>query len=824
MGSDDRQRGSGNDDARVRERPAALDETLEAGDRMAEPYARPERRADDDQPSLTDREGRRRLIESPASDYPDLVPVDPDHYVHGYEVARGGMGRIVAARDRRLGRVVAIKELIQDTPERAARLEREAVITARLQHPAIVNLHEAGRWPTGQPFYSMKLVAGRSLAQVAAEGRPLTERLALLPNLIAMVEAVAYAHRQRIIHRDLKPSNVLIGDLGETVVIDWGLAKDLAAAPGDRTHLPLGTEDTLDAHRRAGDPPGQGDGGNRGGRNGDGDRRRDDGAAGRRGTASGLSTASLTVAGSVMGTPGYMPPEQASAKDVDERADVYALGAIFYHLLGGVEPYTGGSADAILAAVLVGPPAPLARAEPGLPTDLVTIVEKAMARERDARYPTAVQLAEDLRRFQTGKLVGAHRYSRRELVLRFLVRHRAAVMVTAAALVVVAAMALVSFQRVVAERDRAELAGAAAARRADELAVAQAGSLLDDDPRAALELLARLSPAATPETWRTARMVASDARLRGVPQVLRGFEGPLHAFDLSPDGQALVAGHVRDVWAWHLPDGQGRRVGHQEALIQDIAVSPDGRRAVTAGLDNRLRLWSIDDGTVTELGAHEAMVTGMHFLPDGERLITAGGDGAIWSWQLDGGEHVRIGSHRGRVLHFDVSPDGATMASVGEDAVRVWRVGQTAPLRELHPASGVFSRVALSPDGSRVAAVGSPHEVWLWQVATGEGRSLGGHDEEVLTVDFSADGTSPGHGGARSDHPAVGRGHRRGRGAARSRRSDRAAQVRGWRRAAVLVGARRDGAGVDDGRALGQRGAGAGRPRPRQPDGGVRRR
>jgi eukaryotic-like serine/threonine-protein kinase len=739
MGSDDHQRGSGNDDARVRERPAALDETLEAGDRMAGPYARPERRADEDQPSLRDREGRRRLIESPASDYPDLVPVDPDHYVHGYEVARGGMGRIVAARDRRLGRVVAIKELIQDTPERAARLEREAVITARLQHPAIVNLHEAGRWPTGQPFYSMKLVAGRSLAQVAAEGLPLRERLALLPNLIAMVEAVAYAHRQRIIHRDLKPSNVLIGDLGETVVIDWGLAKDLTAAPGDRTHLPLGTEDTLDAHRRADDPTGPRDGGPRGGRNGDGDRRPDDGAARLRGTSSGLSTASLTVAGSVMGTPGYMPPEQASARDVDERADVYALGAIFYHLLGGVEPYKGASADAILAAVLVGPPAPLARAEPGLPTDLVTIIEKAMARERDARYPTAVQLAEDLRRFQTGKLVDAHRYSRRELVWRFLVRHRAAAVVTAAALVVVAVMALVSFQRVVAERDRAELAGAAAARRADELAVAQAGSLLDDDPRAALELLARLSPAATPETWRTARMVASDARLRGVPQVLRGFEGPLHAFDLSPDGRALVAGHVRDVWAWDLPDGQGRQVGHQEALIQNIAVSPDGSRAVTAGLDNRLRLWSIDDGTVTELGAHDAMVTGMHFLPDGQRLVTAGGDGAIWSWQLDGREHVRIGSHRGRVLDFDVTPDGATMASVGEDAVRVWRVGQVAPLRELHPTPGVFSRVALSPDGSRVAAVGSPHEVWLWHVATGEGRSLGGHDEEVLTVDFSAD-------------------------------------------------------------------------------------
>ena len=267
------------------------------------------------------------------------------------------------------------------------------------------------------------------------------------------------------------------------------------------------------------------------------------------------------MAGSVMGTPGYMPPEQAAGAEVNERADVYALGAILYHLLGGAEPYPGTSAEAILAAVLAGPPARLAQVEPRLAVDLVTIIEKAMAREPDARYPTAVELADDLRRFQTGRLVAAHRYSRRELVWRFAARHRAAVVAGLVALAAVAVVAGVSFRRVVAERDRAEAAGLASTRRADQLAVAQAGALLDQDPRAAVELLAHLSPGAPRSIWRTARMVASDARLRGIPTVLRGQTGPVGGLEMSRDGAVLVSADSHVLRTWDLRTGRGRELG-----------------------------------------------------------------------------------------------------------------------------------------------------------------------------------------------------------------------------------------------------------------------
>src|SRR5262245_20647717 len=163
---------------------------------------------------------------------PPLPIVSEAHYKADREIARGGMGRVVAAEDRRLGRPVALKELLEPAGDQLTRFQREALITARLQHHGIVPVYEAGRWPTGEPFFSMKLVSGKPLDRVIADARTLDERLALLPRIAAAADAIAYAHSKRIVHRDLKPGNVLIGDYGETVVIDWGLAKDLDAADG----------------------------------------------------------------------------------------------------------------------------------------------------------------------------------------------------------------------------------------------------------------------------------------------------------------------------------------------------------------------------------------------------------------------------------------------------------------------------------------------------------------------------------------------------------------------------------------------------------------
>src|SRR6185312_3491820 len=201
-------------------------------------------------------------------------------YTDVQPIESGGMGRTSSARDRRLGRRVALKELRADAGDPAAlaaRLEQEARLTARLQHPSIVGVYEAGRWSNGEPFYAMPLVRGEPLDTALRRRRSASERLRLVSHVIAACEAIAYAHGEGVIHRDLKPANVMIGEYGETIVIDWGLAKEI----GDRDIA--------------------------------GPERRDD----------------LTRLG--VGTPQYMPHEHARGELPTPATDVYALGATLYH-------------------------------------------------------------------------------------------------------------------------------------------------------------------------------------------------------------------------------------------------------------------------------------------------------------------------------------------------------------------------------------------------------------------------------------------------------------------------------------------------------------
>ncbi len=310
----------------------------------------------------------------------DPTGVGSGRYRVGEEVGRGGLGRVVSAYDVLLERTVALKELLDDSEDSRRRFRSEVLITARLQHPSIVPIYDAGRWPNHAPFYAMKLVGGLPLSDAIAAAPSLAERLTLVPNVLAVADAIAFAHGERIIHRDLKPHNVLVGAHGETIVIDWGIAKDLGAAEQGPA--------SLDALPR--------------------------------------TRAHETVAGSTLGTPGYMAPEQALGGKVDERSDVYALGAMLYHVLSGTAPHEGDTLQVMLTRIGRGEITPLVEREPRAPAELRAIVAKAMARRASDRYPTAHELADDLRRYTTDQLVGAYRYTLWHRLRRWVQRNAAA--------------------------------------------------------------------------------------------------------------------------------------------------------------------------------------------------------------------------------------------------------------------------------------------------------------------------------------------------------------------------------------------------------------
>ena len=340
-----------------------------------------------------------------AHDMLDLPIVDGASYTIGTEIGRGGMGRVIAARDRRLRRDVVIKVLHPGAA--ATRFQREALITAKLQHPSIVRVYDAGWLDGEQPFYAMERVRGTSLDRVVGNADDARARLALLPHVIAIAEAIAYAHSEGVIHRDLKPHNVLVGSFGETIVIDWGLAKDLRSTDVD----------SIDPRPQV------------------------------------IGSDDQTVAGAVMGTPAFMPPEQARGESADERSDIYAIGAILYSVLSGSPPISGERAleDASAGAIT-----PLREREPSVPPELASIVERAMAFSKLDRYGSAKELADELKRYSTGQLVSSHTYSMATLVRRWIKRHRTVLSVVTVATVLLVVLGVWSIRKILEKSELAE--------------------------------------------------------------------------------------------------------------------------------------------------------------------------------------------------------------------------------------------------------------------------------------------------------------------------------------------------------------------------------
>ena len=552
----------------------------------------------------------------------DIEPLpEGDRYVVEGEVARGGMGRVLSARDSRLGREIAIKELLTLSRQARQRFEREIAITARLEHPSILPLYDAGRWRSGEPFYVMRLVGGRPLSEEIDRAEDQASRLVLLPPILAATNAIAFAHRKRIIHRDIKPSNILVGEHGETVVIDWGIAKDLEIGAVDESEeAESSTAQDLGAQANA------------------------------------------TAFGDVLGTPGYLAPEQARGLDVDERSDVYALGATLFHVLAGQPPFEGTDSAAVLATQLTGPAPSLLLRAPGVPTELAAIVSKAMNTDPVGRYANAEELAVEIQRFLSGQLVAAHQYSASQRIARFCGRHKSLLVLGALALGAIVATIGFAIKRVASERDIAIEAQQREAARADDLLIARAAPLVESDPRAVAELLAQL-PRQSRRVADAARLF-SEAQARGIP---RWRKGPPHPVSLAwhPSREILLAAGSERA---ELHRGHGKPLLLIESIgtITKALFVRRGETILVASRQPGLNLLNLD-GSVKQVIETGQGVVNVEATADGQTIVWLEIDGSIHQLDLDSGLQA-LRETTGKHASITLSPDGKLLA-IGDQQV-----------------------------------------------------------------------------------------------------------------------------------------------------------
>ncbi len=684
------------------------------------------------------------LDDSAARDAPGPAPKSTSRYEDRGEIARGGMGVVHHVRDRDLRRSLAMKVLLgrgsgddasaaQVHPELLNRFLEEAQVTAQLAHPGVVPVHELGVDARGRVFFTMQLVRGKTLSEIielARAGRDGWTRTRALQVILRVCETLAFAHDKGVIHRDVKPDNVMVGRFGETYLMDWGLAKvldradlhDLRLRDADAGALSL-VETKRDERGGGGDSP------------------------------------ILTMDGVVVGTPAYMPPEQARGAigDIDERADIYAVGALLYELLTGrapyVEPGTKVAPRVVLAAVHMGPPKPVREIDPDLPDEIVAVCEKAMARERGDRYASAEALAADIQAFLEGRVVRAYRTGPLVEAQKWVGRNRALAASVAAGLVLAlgGSIAFAVHANRAARIERAERVRAEGLRLS-----ARAGNEGEHNPALALGLAIQGAERADDPYGRTA-LYRALANLNEVATLER-HPSYVDAVGMSADGHRLLSfsdygAQARgELVLWDLDTRTPlRRADAHDGPIARGGYEWSGDRVATRGADDRtVRIWSVVDGTCLRTIALEADAAAVSWDASGELLAVVTSDGRLALWDMaDAAPRLAVALDGAGPLAVALRPDGAQVAVEHADATVVVRDAATgAELTRLPapgPAADAPSRSGrlVWLDGGRLLAVmrsdpaaapvpGAPPLGWteVWDVAAGQRvAALGAGDE-----------------------------------------------------------------------------------------------
>lgn len=625
-----------------------------------------------------------------ADGYADGIP-EEERRLGDYELidelGRGGMGVVYRARQRSLGREVALKVLLHGPlagDNAIARFRAEASAAAGLRHPCIVPVYEVGE-ERGRPYFSMELVRGQTLAEAVAAGPLGADRAASYTRRIA--EAIHYAHGQGVLHRDLKPSNVLLDERDEPRVADFGLAKHVDQA------------------------------------------------------------SDLTLTWQVFGTPAYIAPEQADparGAGVDVRSDVYSIGATLYHLVTGRPPFTGESPSAVLRQVGETEPVSPRLLNPSLPRDLETICLKCLQKDPARRYASASELAADLDRFLKGEPIRARPITAMERGWRWCRRQPALAAALTGIFLLLAGIATTSTisERRIAGLRREALTNLYAAN----MRLAQQ-AISEERFGVARDLLDRHQPRnGEPDLrgfeWRLLR-----AQCRGDEIASLGsHQHQVQRAAFSQDGRWIATASV-DVRIW---DARERRLVFTlkcSDFVRAVAFSPDGMRLAVGESQGRLRCFDLRTGQETNRRLETGPTPFALQWPGPGTELRVWAEGWLGAWDTASGEWRTLGTREVSSSRDSVSETGVVVSLVRPPwRLEAWHSNR---LEAVLPLQGPALATAVSRDGSRIATGDFNGEIHILDRSSlPRTNHLAAHRGLVNSLEFSPDGRWLASGGA----------------------------------------------------------------------------